>query len=62
VDRPYVTFDYLQQVEAAREAPEQFLSRFQLALNMPGKEVLPRRQFMCFNPLHTSPAAAVPDT
>lgn len=25
----YITFDYLQQVEAAREAPEQFLSRFQ---------------------------------
>jgi uncharacterized protein len=24
----YITFDYLQQVEAAREAPEQFLSRF----------------------------------
>jgi predicted AAA+ superfamily ATPase len=33
-----------------------------LALNMPGKEVLPRRQFMCFNPLHTSPAAAFADT
>ncbi len=29
-----------------------------LALNMPGKEILPRKQFVCFNPLHTSPAAA----
>jgi uncharacterized protein len=27
-DTTYITFDYLQQVEAAREAPEQFLSRF----------------------------------
>jgi hypothetical protein len=33
-----------------------------LALNMTGKEILPRRQFMCFNPLHISPAAEVPDT
>jgi len=27
-DTTYITFDYLQQVEAAKEAPEQFLSRF----------------------------------
>ncbi|MCA1794926.1 MAG: DUF4143 domain-containing protein [Desulfobacteraceae bacterium] len=31
-DTSYITFDYLQQVEAAKEAPEQFLSLFQDAV------------------------------